>query len=77
MALIVAGSYLIVHQFETFLFTPLIIKRVVGLTPLVVILSVLIGFELGGFWGMVLSIPVAVFIMELTNDIESVKSLRE
>jgi predicted PurR-regulated permease PerM len=72
-ALAVALAYLIVHQFETFLFTPLIIKRVVGLTPLIVILSVLIGFELGGFWGMVLSIPAAVFIMELSNDIEKRK----
>ena len=72
-ALVVGLAYLIVHQFETFLFTPLIIKRVVGLTPLIVILSVLIGFELGGFWGMVLSIPVAVFIMELSNDIEKRK----
>lgn len=72
-ALVVGLAYLIVHQFETFLFTPLIIQRVVGLTPLIVILSVLIGFELGGFWGMVLSIPVAVFIMELSNDIEKRK----
>ena len=72
-ALVVGLVYLIVHQFETFLFTPLIIKRVVGLTPLIVILSVLIGFELGGFWGMVLSIPVSVFIMELSNDIEKRK----
>ncbi len=72
-ALMVSGAYLIIHQFEVFLFTPLIIKRVVGLSPLVVILSILIGFELAGFWGIVLSIPVAVFVMELMNDIEKQK----
>jgi predicted PurR-regulated permease PerM len=73
-ALMVAGAYLIIHQFESFLFTPLIIKRVVGLSPLIVILSVLVGFELAGFWGLVLSIPCAVFIMELISDIEKHKT---
>ena len=72
-ALLVAGAYIIIHQFEAFLFTPLVVKRVVGLSPLVVILSVLIGLELAGFWGIVLSIPIAVVAMELMNDIEKRK----
>ena len=74
-ALMVAGAYVIIHQFEVFLFSPLVIKSVVGLSPLVVILSALIGFELGGFWGLVLAIPVAVFIMELMGDLEKKKTL--
>lgn len=74
-ALMVAGAYVILHQFEVFLFSPLIIKSVVGLSPLVVILAALVGFELGGFWGLVLAIPVAVFIMELMSDIEKKKTI--
>lgn len=73
-ALMVGGVYLIIHQFESFLFSPLIIKRVVGISPLMVILSVLIGFELGGFWGVVLAIPVAVLVMEIMNDLEKDKN---
>jgi predicted PurR-regulated permease PerM len=72
-ALMVAGSYIILHQFEAFLFSPLIIKSVVGLSPLVVILAALIGFELGGLWGLILAIPVAVFVMELMSDLEKKK----
>jgi predicted PurR-regulated permease PerM len=72
-ALMVAGAYIILHQFEVFLFSPLVIKNVVGISPLVVILAALIGFKLGGFWGLVLAIPVSVFIMELVNDIEKHK----
>ncbi len=72
-ALMVAGAYLIVHQFEVFLFAPLIIKQIVGLSPIVIILAAMIGFELGGFWGIALSIPVAVFVMEILNDIEKDK----
>jgi len=74
-ALMVAGAYVIIHQFEVFLFAPIILKKIVGLSPIVIILSVLIGFELGGIWGGVLSIPVAVIVMEFLSDIEKNKTL--
>lgn len=74
-AALVAGAYIIIHQFEIFLFQPLIINKVVGLSPLVVIIAVLLGFELGGVWGILLSIPVAVVIMEFMNDVEKKKIL--
>ena len=74
-ALMVSGAYLIIHQFEIFLFSPLIIKKIVGLSPIIIILSMLMGFELSGFWGMILSIPVAVIIMEFLSDIEKDKIL--
>jgi predicted PurR-regulated permease PerM len=74
-ALMVSGAYLIIHQFEVFLFAPLIIKKIVGLSPIVIILSALIGFELGGVWGMLLAIPVAIIVMEFLDDIEKDKKL--
>ncbi len=73
-ALMVVGAYAIIHQFEVFLFAPLIINKIVGLSPIVIILSALIGFELGGFWGLVLAIPVAVIVMEFLSDIEKNKT---
>ena len=74
-ALMVSAVYVIIHQFEVFLFSPLIIRKIVGLSPIVIILSVLIGFELSGIWGAVLSIPVAVVAMEFINDVERNKIL--
>src|SRR3989344_960471 len=74
-ALMVTGAYLIIHQFEVFLFAPVLIKKIVGLSPIVIILSALIGFELGGFWGLVLSIPIAVVVMEFLSDVEKNKIL--
>ena len=73
-ALMVLGAYLIIHQFEVYLFSPLVIKKVTGLSPLVIILSVLIGVEVGGFWGLLLSIPGAILFMEIMNDIEKHKT---
>src|SRR3989344_1702874 len=60
---------------EVFLFTPLIIRHVVGLSPVVIILSALVGYELGGFWGILLAIPIAVVIMEYLTDVEKEKIL--
>jgi len=75
-ALMVAGAYFIIHQFEVFLFAPLIIKRIVGLSPIVIILAALIGLELGGVWGVLLAIPGAVLLVELTSDLEKHKTIR-
>ena len=74
-ALMVTGAYIIIHEFEVFLFAPLIIKKIVGLSPIVIILSVLIGFELGGVWGAILAIPVAIIVMEFLSDVERDKTL--
>jgi predicted PurR-regulated permease PerM len=70
------GLYFILHQFENYLIAPLIIKKVVGISPLIVILAVLIGAHLAGFWGVILSIPTAVCLLELFDDIEKKKIAR-
>lgn len=74
-ALMVTGAYLIIHQFEVFLFSPLIINKIVGLSPIVIILSATIGFELGGIWGILISIPLTIIIMEVLSDVEKHKIL--
>ncbi len=74
-SLMVAGAYLIIHEFEVFLLSPLVINKVVGLSPIVIILAALIGFELDGVWGLVLAIPATVVIMEFLSDIEKDKIL--
>lgn len=75
LALLVAGLYIIIQQFESYLIQPLVIKKVIGISPLVVILSVLIGAELAGFWGLILGIPVAVALLEFSDDVEKHKIL--
>lgn len=72
-ALEVTGLYVIIQQFESNLIQPLIVKKVVGISSLLVILSLLIGIELAGFWGVILSIPVAVCVMEYFDDLDKKK----
>lgn len=75
LALMTAALYFIIHQFEAYLIYPLIVKKVIGISQLVVILALLIGYQLAGFWGIVLAIPVAVLILEILNDREKKKSM--
>ena len=75
LAAITLGFYLILGQFETYLIYPLIVKRATGISPLVVILSVLIGAELAGIWGVFLAVPVAVSLLEFFDDFEKKKIL--
>ena len=75
-ALIVAGLFVIVQQFENQLIYPLVVKKVVGVPPMISILALLIGGQLAGFLGIVISVPVAAVFMELINDLEKNKAAR-
>src|SRR3989339_60405 len=71
--LIIAGFYIIIQQFENHLIYPLVVKKVVGVPPLLVILALIIGAKLAGFLGIILSVPLAAALMEFISDVEKDK----
>ncbi len=73
--LLVLALYLVVQQCENHVIYPLVVKKIIGVPPLVVILSLLIGAQLAGFLGMIISVPMATVIMELVSDIEKRKAI--
>lgn len=72
--LLVAGLYLVVQQFEAHLIYPVVVKKVVGVPPLLVILALIVGAKLAGFLGILLSVPIAAAIQEFVSDIDRQKS---
>lgn len=74
-SMLVLGLYIIVQQFENHLIYPLVVKKVVGVSPVVVILSLIIGYNLAGFLGIVLSVPLVSALMEFVDDIEKQRNL--
>jgi predicted PurR-regulated permease PerM len=72
-AVIVAIIYTVVQQFEAHLVYPLVVKKVVGVPPILVILALLIGFQLFGFLGVLLSVPIAAAVQEFVNDVDKRK----
>lgn len=73
LALIVAGLYVIINQFESHIIHPLVVNKVVGIPPLLVILALIIGGELAGFLGIVLAIPLAAALREFLSDYDKGK----
>ncbi len=69
--LLVVGLYVIIQQFENHLIYPLVVRKVVGVPPLLVILALLVGAKLGGFLGILLSVPIAAALREYLSDVES------
>jgi len=73
IALAVTALYLIIQQFENHLIYPLVVTKVVGVPPILVILALLIGAKLAGVLGILLSVPVAAAFQELFADIEKAR----
>ena len=61
--------YVIIQQLENYLIVPLVMSKVVGLNPIMVILALLIGGKLGGILGMILAVPLAAVFAEFLRDI--------
>ncbi|MGC9048773.1 MAG: AI-2E family transporter [Patescibacteria group bacterium] len=67
-ALMVAILYIAVQQIENNLIVPQVMKRAVGLNPLLVILILLIGAKLAGPAGIILAVPVVTVIIILVKE---------
>jgi predicted PurR-regulated permease PerM len=70
LGVLTLGLFVIAQQFENHLIYPLVVTRVVGIPPLLVILALIIGAQLAGFLGIILSVPVAATLREFIRDWE-------
>ncbi len=68
VALIVVMVFTIIHQIEAHVIYPAVIKKIIGIPPMLVIISLIAGIELAGFIGIILSIPISVLIVEFIDD---------
>jgi sporulation integral membrane protein YtvI len=59
--------FVIVQGVEGSIISPKIVGQKVGLHPMIVILSVLVGAQFFGFWGLLLAVPVAAIINVFVN----------
>ena len=68
LAIWVLGLIILLQQIEGNILVPLVMRRAVGLSPIVIIPSMLIGLETLGVVGMIMAIPVAttlsIFVRE-------------
>ena len=57
--------FFLVQQFESHILTPLVIGKTMKLHPVLVIVSILAGAKLAGIFGVILAVPLAIFLEEI------------
>lgn len=69
LAIAVVALYFIIQQIENNLVVPLIMRRAVGLPPLVTIVALMIGGKLAGVGGIIISVPLLVALQVVVREI--------
>jgi predicted PurR-regulated permease PerM len=72
----VLAYYTVAHQLESHVIAPQVMKHSAGLSPVVLIVAVLIGLELGGAIGVLLAVPAAMVMGVFVEDFMEKKKER-
>ncbi len=70
----VAVLYLIVHEVEGYVLVPKIMEKTVNISPLLTLVALLIGYQLAGIIGLVISIPLATALTVVVQEFWPTKS---
>ena len=62
LALIVAGIYVVIQLIEGSVLVPLVMRNTIGISPLFVLVSLLVGGAVGGLVGAFLAVPIAASV---------------
>jgi predicted PurR-regulated permease PerM len=73
LAILVIVLYVVINQLQGNLIYPLVVQKVLGVPPLVVILAIIAGAQLAGFLGILIAVPVAAAVQEWIGDIQKGK----
>jgi predicted PurR-regulated permease PerM len=63
--LIVAGIYVIVVQAQANIIAPKVMGRAVRLSPVIIMISLIVGFNVAGLIGSLLAVPIVATIKEV------------
>jgi predicted PurR-regulated permease PerM len=66
-ALIVAGIYVVVVQAQANIIAPKVMGRAVRLSPVIIMISLIVGFNVAGLIGSLLAVPVVASIKEVVS----------
>ncbi|NTU46908.1 AI-2E family transporter [Candidatus Roizmanbacteria bacterium] len=69
--------YFIVQQLENNLIVPIIMKRAVGISPIITLISLIIGGRIGGVFGILLAIPLYLFLETIYLELRNTKAFAE
>ncbi len=67
-AIFVLIAFIIIQQIESNIFTPILTKKFIGLSPVLVLLALTIGGKLWGIMGAILAIPLFGILFEFIKE---------
>lgn len=70
LALLVIVLYTVINQVQGNIVYPMVVQKVLGVPPLVIILAIIAGAQLAGFLGILIAVPVAAAIQEWVGDVQ-------
>ncbi|MEK7481933.1 MAG: AI-2E family transporter [Patescibacteria group bacterium] len=65
LGIMVIVLFVIIQQIENHLLIPIVMRKTVGLHPVVAVIALLAGAQIAGFVGIILAVPTAVVIQEI------------
>lgn len=68
LAILTFVFFVVVQQLENNILVPILMKRAVNIHPVIIIIALMAGFEVGGIAGVILAVPVTVVIQEIVED---------
>ena len=71
------GLAILIQQLENYVFVPKIMEKSTGVSPIVILVSLAVGFRLAGIVGMIISIPIVIIIQAFAYRNSSLSASRE
>ncbi len=71
------GLAILVQQLENYVLVPKIMEKSTGVSPIVTLLALAIGYRIAGIVGMIISIPFVIVIQTLLLNHSSLSASRE
>ncbi len=69
LALVVAILYVVIQKTEGYVLVPKIMQKTVGTSPLVVLISLLVGFKLAGVVGLLIAVPLVSAVTVVIGEV--------
>lgn len=69
----VVALYFIIQQIENQVLVPVVMRRAVGLNPIVTLTALIIGGKLGGILGLLLAIPITLCVETVIDEVAKLR----
>jgi len=70
MGVTALALYFIIQQLENNLIVPVVMKKAVGLNPIITLIALIVGGKIAGVLGVILAVPTTIFIETVLIEIQ-------